>query len=349
MTNRPIAQFPGGSKNRVNLAGDRIRNGNAFAEDIQVVNEWREAHRYVINSFQAILRNRTRDRNIIVAQRHKRRQTIVDKLDRFPKMRLSRMDDVAGCRLIFDSIDSLIRFRDEFHRRSRFNHRLRNSPDRYDYISNPKDSGYRGIHDVYEYNVNSEAGRAMKGLLIELQYRTNYQHAWATCVELVGILTENRPKFDQGDDKFLRILRISSEIIARNFEGMKSSLPELSNHEIIEEFESINEDIRFMPLLRRLNQSQQTLKHQNNFLLIFPTGDKQGGDHGELEIEEYRRPLEAFRRLIILEQEHPQWDIVFVRGDGPESVRKAFSNYFSDAAQFISLIEEGFNTLKKMG
>ena len=100
-------KYPGGSKGRVNRAGENVRNGKTKLEDAVVIDQWRAAHRSVLNTFQAILRTRTRNSNVIVAQRHKRRHTIFDKLRRFPKMQLSRMDDVAGCRLIFQSIDDL--------------------------------------------------------------------------------------------------------------------------------------------------------------------------------------------------------------------------------------------------
>jgi ppGpp synthetase/RelA/SpoT-type nucleotidyltranferase len=56
-----------------------------------------------------------------VAQRLKRRYTIVDKLFREPRMDLARMDDVAGCRLIFQNITSLKTFRRKFLK-ARFNH-----------------------------------------------------------------------------------------------------------------------------------------------------------------------------------------------------------------------------------
>ena len=125
--------FPGGSKSRVARAGERIRLDLGTAEDLSVVEEWRAAHRGVLNTFQAILRNRTRGTKVSVAQRHKRKLTIFDKLKRFPGMQLARMDDVAGCRLIFDSIQDLQSFREKFHN-ARFNHRLRNSPDKYNYI-----------------------------------------------------------------------------------------------------------------------------------------------------------------------------------------------------------------------
>lgn len=114
-------KFPGGSKSRVNLAGNNIRSKAITIEDLSVVEEWRAAHRAVLNTFQAILRTRTRGKNIVVAQRHKRKSTIFNKLARYPKMQLARMDDVAGCRLIFSDIQMLYNFRKNFHK-ARFHH-----------------------------------------------------------------------------------------------------------------------------------------------------------------------------------------------------------------------------------
>jgi len=133
-------------------------------------------------------------------------------------MALARMDDVAGCRMIFPDIQSLYRFRNELHA-ARFQHSRRNQDDKYDYIKRPKDTGYRGIHDAYEYNVKSVHGRDYKGLLIEIQYRTIYQHAWATCVEVIGHITANQPKFQEGDKRYGLIMSLASEIIARTCEN----------------------------------------------------------------------------------------------------------------------------------
>ena len=91
-----MAGFPGGSRSRVNMAGNNVRNGCATHDDWRVIDDWRAAHRGVLNTFQAILRTRTRGSKTVVGQRHKRRSTIVGKLKRFPSMQLSRMDDVAG-------------------------------------------------------------------------------------------------------------------------------------------------------------------------------------------------------------------------------------------------------------
>ena len=339
MTNRLGQTFPGGSRQRVAKAGARIREGVATNEDIAVIDTWREAHRHVINSFQAMLRNRTRDTNIVVAQRHKRKRTIVDKLNRYPTMQLNRMDDVAGCRLIFDTIDDIHAFRESFHD-ARFNHKLRNVPDRYDYISHPKFSGYRGIHDIYEYDSTSMVGRDYKGLLLEVQYRTFPQHAWATCVELVGFLTENQPKFDRGEERIKMILRLSSEIIARSVENMKSSLPDLIDTEVVQKFLALDSELHFMSMLNKLNATDRTKSNHKNYILVF-----REKEDDPVEIFAYPSATNALRALFALERDKPGLDAVLVKGDTAEDIREAFKNYFSDARNFIELIEAGCTKL----
>lgn len=330
MTN--LTGFPGGSKSRINRAGDNVRKNQATPDDLLVIEEWRAAHRNVLNTFQALLRTRTRDTNITVAQRHKRKNTIFDKLHRLPKMELARMDDVAGCRLIFKSIRDLNKFRDDFHR-ARFNHKRRNTPDKYDYIAHPnKETGYRGIHDVYEYDVNSETGRNLAGLYIEIQYRTLVQHAWATANEVVGFITESQPKFQKGDKRYVLGMALASEILARAHEGSKGPFPQKSDREILEEFLAVDSELGLLETLRGLNLAKSEVSGKRNTILIF-TGE------GKLNIKSYRTAPEALRALFILEKEMPQNDIVLVSADSSDDVRLAFRNYFSDAREFIRLLE----------
>ena len=218
-----------GSKGLINRAGEAFRaHRQPTEEELAAVEAWRAGHKNVLNTFQANLRNRARGLGIQVAQRLKRRLTIMDKLFRQPKMQLSRMDDVAGCRLIFPDIATLEKFRAKLLK-ARFRHKTRNSVDKYDYIKSPKSSGYRGIHDIYEYNPTSRQGQPFAGLLMELQYRTQAQHAWATTVELVSRITENQPKFDRGDERYIEFFRLASEIIARAHENSHSVHKELSD------------------------------------------------------------------------------------------------------------------------
>lgn len=337
MTENNSPGFPGGSKSRVNAAGDNVRAGIATPEDLQIIDEWRAAHRAVLNTFQAILRNRTRRTKIAVAQRHKRRRTIFDKLNRIPGMRLSRMDDIAGCRLIFNSIRRLYSFRKSFHR-AHFNHKRRNEVDKYDYIKHPKPTGYRGIHDVYEYNVQSEMGKSLAGLNVEIQYRTLVQHAWATAVEVIGYITESQPKFQQGDKRYETAMAYASEILARAYESAKGPFPDLSDKEVVQRFLALDKELSLLPTLRGLNAANKAVSENRNAILIF-SGTQ------DLEIKSYRDSTEALRALFELEKQAPEKDIVLVRADTREEVMLAFKNYFSDARDFISKVEQGCATL----
>lgn len=332
-----VSLYPGGSKSRVNRAGENVRAGTPTEKDYATIEEWRAAHRPVLNTFQAILRNRTRRTNVTVAQRHKRKRTIFDKLRRFPRMQLSRMDDVAGCRLIFPNIKQLHAFRTKFLK-ARFNHKRRNHVDKYDYIKIPKETGYRGIHDVYEYDVRSTVGKALAGLYVEIQYRTSVQHAWATAVELIGFVTESQPKFQEGDRRYESAMALASEILARVFENSKGPFPDLNNREVVRRFVDLDQEIGLLRTLRGLNAADRAVTEKRNAILIFSSS-------GDLEIRSYRDATDALRALFELEKKHPDRDIVLVRADTSEEVRIAFKNYFSDAREFISLVNEGITEL----
>jgi ppGpp synthetase/RelA/SpoT-type nucleotidyltranferase len=335
MINAGTSAYPGGSKTRVSKAGAAVRGGVETPEDLEVINVWRAAHKPVLNTFQGILRNRTRGTGTVVAQRHKRKQTIFDKLRRFPNMELHRMDDVAGCRLIFPDVASLQKFREALHE-ARFRHKRRNEVDRYDYIERPKPTGYRGIHDVYEYDVNSEVGQAAKGLLIEIQYRTTVQHAWATAVEVIGFITSSQPKFQQGDKRYETAMLYASEIIARAHEGLTSFLAAEPDAEVLHRFAELDHELGLLALLRGLNAVDSVVSANRNVILIF----------GEvLEVRSFASATEAIQALFELEKANPGKDIVLVRADTSEDVRNAFRNYFSDAREFIDLIETGRGVL----
>jgi putative GTP pyrophosphokinase len=325
--------FPGGSKSRVNKAGERIRAHDPNPEDLRVIEEWRSAHRAVLNTFQAILRERARGKNVTVAQRHKRKRTIFDKLERLPKMELSRMDDVAGCRLIFRKVRDLYAFRKEFHA-ARFNHKLRNSIDKYDYLKRPKRTGYRGIHDVYEYDVNSEVGKSLAGLYVEIQYRTLVQHAWATAVEVIGFITEHQPKFQKGDKRFGEAMALASEILARAYEASRGPHANLEDREVVSGFLKLDEELGLLQMLRSLSAADRTTSTKRNLILIY-SGEK------ALEVLAFRDAPDALRALFELERAHPDKDVVLVRADTTDEVRLAFKNYFSDARDFIRMVEDG--------
>lgn len=333
MNNSTTVNYPGGSKSRVNRAGQSLARDIATIEDSRVFEEWRAAHRGVLNTFQAILRKRARGKKITVAQRHKRRATILDKLHRHSGMALARMDDVAGCRLIFEDIESMLQFRESMHK-AHFRHKIKNSIDKYDYVKKAKSTGYRGIHDVYEYDVNSETGEALKGLLVEIQYRTLIQHSWATAVEVIGLITKSQPKFERGDARYTEAMAYASEILSRVYENQKGPFPDLSDRSIVAEFRKLDRELKLLKLLRGVRAADATLTKGGDVILIF-------NEDGSLEIRSFTSAPLALIDLFSLERKLDQKDIVLVRGATSHDVRLAYQNYFGDTSDFIKLVTEG--------
>ena len=101
-----------------------------------------------------------------MAQRLKKFPTVANKLLREPKMKLSRMADIGGVRAVLPSQEASYRVAV----RLRKNWTITKERD---YVSDPKEDGYRAIHLINRH----------RGRLIEVQLRTRLQDAWANSVE----------------------------------------------------------------------------------------------------------------------------------------------------------------------
>lgn len=319
------------SKSAVRRAGQNIRAGTYDLGDLATLNRWRAAHGYIINTFQAAFRGRTAGKSIPVAQRLKRAATIIDKLSQGRALDLASMHDIAGVRLVFPDVETLHAFRDGVHR-TRAKHEMANAPDRYNYLTSPKDSGYRGIHDIYRYQAGTANGAKWNGLLIEIQYRTIVQHAWATAVELSDALTANRTKFSQGSADNERFFKICSELLARRFEGHVSCLPDASHADLVAEWQDIESRAHLFQHLRDAWEQSGGGGDFKGFVLLIVQGT------GDLRVEMQRSYRGALDRLLFLEEEHPDWDIVLVSGEN-ESLRSAFRNYFRNATEFVTMMD----------
>jgi ppGpp synthetase/RelA/SpoT-type nucleotidyltranferase len=142
---------------------------------------------------------------VIVAQRLKRLATILDKLGRFPDMKLSRMQDIGGCRAILPGGRSEVLGVLRRIRRNRDVQRI------YDYVVQSKATGYRAAHVVV----------LRDGRLIEIQLRTPNQHEWAVEVERVGSRLGVALKDGIGPPELVRFFERASYGLALEEEGQE--------------------------------------------------------------------------------------------------------------------------------
>jgi putative GTP pyrophosphokinase len=157
-------------------------------------------------------------------------------------------------------------------------------------------------------------------------------------VEVIGFITESQPKFQEGDKRYEDAMILASEILARAYEDSTGPLPEKDSEELVSEFLQLDVKLGLMKLLRGLNAADSEVTTNRNVILVF-------SGTSELEIKTFRDATEALRALFDLEQKNPGYDVVLVRADSSDEVRIAFKNYFSDARDFIRLVEEGCQKL----
>jgi putative GTP pyrophosphokinase len=215
------------SASTVNRAGEVLRRwwqsaalASQEVEDaLATVSAFRAGFQTPLTSVVMSLRSFMHSEGVdtLVGQRLKRMPTILDKLTRIPEMKLARMQDIGGCRAVvpegaFGSIEAVRRRFD----RSRTNEVVRV----YDYIAEPKPTGYRAVHVIVR--------RADH--LIEVQLRTARQHAWAEFVESLGARTRHNLKDGQGPEELLAYLRVGAYLVAMQEQD------EVPGESLLEEF-----------------------------------------------------------------------------------------------------------------
>ena len=342
---------PPNNKANVRRAGQAISAGTATESDFATVEQWRAAHGYVINTFQAWLKRHINRQDFYIefAQRLKRRNTVIDKLSRKNAAGehlikdVSGMHDFAGCRMIFDDIEQLTEFRNFMHSVSTMKnveHKLRHDPDKYNYIEHPKFTGYRGIHDVYRHfprgSVRRQEKKPWDGLLVEVQYRTRAQHAWATAVEISDLLDGERTKFELDTSERGRFFALASEIIARRHENISRAFMESSAQELQDELQALEDKLgilRRLELLKQFEDEDSLQKH--NVLNIY----RQDDGSLELEVIPFKTAAPAIEKASELEASEESVNAVYVRSDNPKQLRSAYRNYFYDPIDFVRILQ----------
>jgi ppGpp synthetase/RelA/SpoT-type nucleotidyltranferase len=96
-----------------------------YENALSVIN-WRASHSFPLNTFKIGLLSRTGkvDSKGLVAQRIKRLSSIQQKLDRFSGMKLSRMQDIAGCRSIVSSVGQVDQIASLYKKKKGIKHEL---------------------------------------------------------------------------------------------------------------------------------------------------------------------------------------------------------------------------------
>jgi ppGpp synthetase/RelA/SpoT-type nucleotidyltranferase len=204
------------SKSEINRCGDLLRDhlNDPGRDDLDwerlnyaldVLGEFRTSFQYPLTKVTMGLRAmvKAESETVIVAQRLKRMNRILGKLQRMPSTKIARMEDIGGCRAVLANpaeLDAVLR---------RIRRRWDVVRDR-DYIGEPKPAGYRAHHVVVERD----------GRRIEVQLRTRGQQDWADSLESFASALDLPLKDDRGPEEVLEFFQSAGEGIYRDEYGV---------------------------------------------------------------------------------------------------------------------------------
>ncbi len=329
------------SKKSIRRAGDYLSGLDKnfeidkFLESYEILENWRSSHAYPIQSMLGFFRKKAFeiDQNSIVARRLKRAPSILAKLKREDGMKLDRMEDIGGCRIVVSNKKQVYEVRDAI-----VEGRTRNTLRRQrDYIKEPKESGYRGIHLVYRYNGQKKEYSSHS---IELQIRSKIQHSWATAVEVVGTFTGQGLKASQGHEAWLKFFKLAS-LAFQDLEN-KALAKNANSKERLELIKYI-ERIGVLPRLKAFAVSTRHLGNDKSnkddyFLLVLEV------DKSNIKVMRYARENMdiATSKYADFEKEYkdnPEKDVVLVSAESVHGLKKAYPNYFADTTEFSKNID----------
>lgn len=328
------------SRNQIVSAGNIIKNPVSSLEDYQkalnIIDNWRASHAFPLHIIYCHLKRRYDSLAPIVAQRLKRLDSIIKKLDRQPIMSLWTMQDLGGCRVIVPTIDDVYKVANNF-KSSRVRHILKKE---YDYIQQPKLSGYRSYHLVYQYQSDTKK-KYNKNMLIEIQLRTTLQHLWATAVETMGLFTNQALKASAGEKDTLRFFALIASILA-----MKENMPIVPEtpdnlEDIISEIKLLDVKHNFLGMLSAIrvavdHADEKNSKRAGYYILILNYSTRR------LRMKFYKPGQidEAIKHYNQIENTRAanKIDAVLVSVSSFATLAAAYPNYFSDINAFVTLL-----------
>ena len=231
------------SKSRLDRLGDRLRADEITAEDLRLLDEYRRSFAEGYEHVAGIIRNELKLDP--TGRPAKSTTSIRDKLRR-ESIRLSQIQDIAGCRIIVpdviaqdEGVEALIdRLGDMkvFDRRAKPSH------------------GYRAVHLI------AQCG----GRPIEIQVRSTLQHMWAELSEKIADVVDPALKYGGGPEEWLTELLRASENVATAEDLQRQA------RDIKIRYEHISHIAEAADVLSKMesNLVRMTAEHQNSLRSI---------------------------------------------------------------------------------
>lgn len=342
---------------KINKAGDLIREAikeNKLQDKdynlaIEIIEKWRANHVSPLNTLQTHIRNKLKNNNkIVIAQRLKRMPSIISKIIRFNDMKLSKMQDIGGIRVIVKDIKDIQAVYDKITNSKSKTFEVKKPPK--DYIAFPKRDGYRSLHQIFIYNKDNK----YKGYRLELQIRTELQHAWATCVETIGMINKVSYKTGEGlNDQSREFLKYASALFSiLEDQPIIEELQNLSKKEILQRLKELDDKLQIINKLESfcINPKHilnQLSKNAHFVLLELSIGDDDKNQSNKVIVTGFSSSFIQEAEIAYKNKEKETKEannkaVVLVRLEDIKKLKKAYPNYFLDSKKFIKVLKNEF-------
>jgi len=180
------------SKTQIDRLGDRLKGDSHTERDLRLLDDYRQSFG---EAYEAVVQTIRQRGEFPTGRPAKSTASIAEKLRR-ESLRLSQMQDIAGCRIV---VTDVVR-QEQFVASLRTVFPGASVIDRRD---NPS-YGYRAIHIIAE----------ISGKPVEIQVRTALQHLWAEVSEKSSDVLDPTIKYGGGPDEWRSFLTEISESVA---------------------------------------------------------------------------------------------------------------------------------------
>ncbi len=340
-------------KLEINNAGKVLSGESSLEEEknkaIAILDNWRAAHSYPMHIFQMRLRDKSKriDPNSLTAQRLKRVPAIIYKLQRGyhghkPSMKLFQMQDIGGCRAILSDVSKAKKLCEDHYLKGDLKHKRISFKD---YITTPKEDGYRSIHLVYGYK-SDKGKKEFNGLRVEVQIRSKLQHLWATAIETVGFFTRQALKSNEGEEDWKEFFRLVSSAFAK-----MEHCPCVPNTPDSKEelYSSIKKKENELNVITKMNgwthamqifKSEIKPKRKVKFFLLELDIKGEKLNLKSYTQEEEKKAIDDYSALEKRHSGNKEYDVVLVGVDTVNDLEKAYPNYFVDCGEFLQYLQK---------
>jgi putative GTP pyrophosphokinase len=199
------------SNTKIDRLGDRLKGGPHTESDLRLLDDYRRSFG---EAYEAVVQTIRQRGEFPTGRLAKSTLSIVEKLRR-ESLRLSQMQDIAGCRVVVGNVVEQEQFVasliTDFPKASVIDRR-----------DNPS-YGYRAVHIIAE----------ISGKPIEIQVRSSLQHLWAEVSEKSSDVLDPTIKYGGGSESWRNFLTSSSESVASYEELEKTSSIAVAAYEVM--------------------------------------------------------------------------------------------------------------------